>query len=58
MRKEEALVSEDDEIMRMTPWACMVLTMESYGIQHNLTSRMGEHFVNDFMDLMCRQRPC
>lgn len=36
-------------------WGCMQIVMADYGIKHNLTPKMGEHFVEDFMALLCKR---
>lgn len=44
---------EDDEVYTLTPWGCLYGVLNDYGIRtDHIKGRMGEHIVEDFMDLM------
>ena len=56
-RQLESLVGEfnedDDERYVLTPWGCLACVLEDYNIDTNhITGKMGEHIVEDFMELM------
>ena len=49
-------VLNEDEVYHLTPWGCMVAIMEDYAVDiSHITPKMGEHMVEDFMNLMCEQ---
>lgn len=56
---EKELIDEewnDDGPFQLTPWGCMIAVFDDYNIDwSHLTGKMGEHLVNDFMDLMQAQ---
>lgn len=44
-----------DEEYRLTPWGCLSETLRDYGVDIDfITPRMGQHMVEDFMELMCK----
>lgn len=44
-----------DEEFTLTPWGCLAGTLEEYGIDTSKVSpRVGEHIIEDFMDVMVR----
>jgi len=43
---------EGEEIYTLTMWGCLSETLEDYGIEANITSKVGEHLVNDFFKLL------
>lgn len=46
-------MNEDGVVYRITPWGCLSLTLTDYNIDvSNVPGRIGEHIVEDFMDLM------
>ena len=48
--------NEDDEIWRLTPWGCMYAVLKDYGYNPEmLTPKMGEHMVEDLMNLLITQ---
>ena len=43
-----------EEIYVLTEWGCLSSTLEEYGIDvSHITSRVGAHIIEDFMDAMC-----
>lgn len=49
-------MEEDDGPFQLTPWGCMTAVFADYNIDcSHLTGKMGEHLVEDFMDLMQAQ---
>ena len=45
----------DEVAYRLTPWGCLVATLDDYGVDHShITPRMGAHMAQDFMELMGR----
>lgn len=46
-----------DEGYRLTPWGCLVVVLKDYNLDVplDMTSQMGEHLVEDFMELMEKQ---
>ncbi len=45
----------DNEEWRLTPWGCMYEVLRDYGFDpKQLTPKMGEHMVEDFMKMMVR----
>lgn len=45
----------DEEIFRLSPWGCLSAVLEDYGVDlSHITPKMGEHMVDDFMELMVR----
>ena len=47
---------DDDAIYRLTPWGCLSEVLKDYGIDiSDITGKIGEHMVNDFMELMEQQ---
>ena len=47
---------ENEEEYRLTLWGCLVEVLEDYNISTgSLTPRMGEHLVEDFMELLEKQ---
>lgn len=48
-------MNEDEEVYRLTPWGCMSLVLEDYGIPcDHITVTIGNHLVDDFMDKMVK----
>lgn len=46
----------EEEIWRLTEYACLELTLEAYGIPTDrLTPKIGECIVNDLLELLSRQ---
>lgn len=47
---------DDECVYALTPWGCMMSILNEYNIQHDhITPRIGEHMVEDFMNLMEKQ---
>ena len=45
-----------EENYRLTPWWCLMATLRDYNVDTtHVTPKMGEHIVNDFMELMVKQ---
>lgn len=45
-----------DAEWRLTPWGCLKAVLNDFDVDaDHLTPKMGEHMVNDFMELMCKQ---
>ena len=45
-----------EESYCLTPWWCLKATLQDYNVDTtNVTPKMGEHIVNDFMELMVKQ---
>lgn len=43
----------DDEVYVLTPWGCLWVTLERYGVDlSGITPTIGEHMVDDFMNTM------
>jgi hypothetical protein len=54
--KDYTPAEAQEEIFRLTPWGCLEAILKDYGVDVSwMTGRVGEHMVEDFMDLMCRQ---
>lgn len=44
----------NEETYVLTEWGCLSSTLEAYSIDvSHITSRVGAHIVEDFMDAMC-----
>lgn len=44
---------EEEEVMVLTPWGCLMGVLNDYGFNtDHITGKIGEHMVEDFMDLM------
>ena len=51
-RKKKA---EDEEVLVLTEWGCMEVTLREYGIDtSHIPGKVGMHMVNDFMERMVR----
>lgn len=49
----EDVFDEDEERYVLTPWGCLYCVLNDYNIDTNhITGKMGEHIVNDFMEVM------
>lgn len=47
---------KDDDMFCLTPWGCLSAVLEDYGIDTDgIMPKVGEHMVNDFMELMVKQ---
>lgn len=47
---------KDDDMFHLTPWGCLSAILEDYGIgTSDIMPKVGEHMVNDFMELMVKQ---
>ena len=44
-----------DEIYQLTPWGCLYSVLQDYGIELNISGRVGAMIIEDFMDLMVKQ---
>lgn len=44
-----------DETYQLTPWGCFYSVLQDYGIELNISGRVGAQIVEDFMDLMVKQ---
>lgn len=48
---------DDDEIYRISPWGCLLITLRDYGVDvSHISGKVGGHIVEDFMDLMIKAR--
>lgn len=46
-------MNEDEEKYCLTPWGCLMLTLNDYGINtEGIRGVVGKHIVEDFMELM------
>lgn len=47
---------DGDTMWRFTEWGCLRAILGDYGIEipEYITSTIGKHMVNDFMNLMCK----
>lgn len=46
-------MEKEDETFALRPWGCLYVVLKDYGVDiSGVTPRMGEHMVNDFMELM------
>lgn len=46
-------VAENEEEYILTPWGCLSLVLNDYGIDTNgISGKAGAHVVEDFMELM------
>ncbi len=49
-------MNENEEVYKLTPWGCMSIVLEDYGIPcDHITGTIGNHLVEDFMDMMVKQ---
>lgn len=49
------MMKQSDEEFTMTPWGCLSVTLQDYGIDTtNISPRVGEHLIEDFMDSMIK----
>lgn len=47
------MMNNDDEKWGLTPWGCMYAVLQDYGFNSKqITPTMGEHMVEDFMEMM------
>lgn len=47
---------ELDPVYRLTPWGCLMAVLHDYGVDvSHITGRIGEHMVQDFMQMMVEQ---
>ena len=45
----------EEEKFTLTEWGCLVATLTDYGVDtSNITARVGQHMVEDFLNLMVR----
>lgn len=44
-----------DETYSLTPWGCLYSVLLDYGIELNISGRVGAMIIEDFMDLMAKQ---
>lgn len=50
---------DDDKKWVLTPWGCLCCVLSDYNIDvSRIPGRVGEHIVEDFMELMCKQGYC
>lgn len=48
--------TENEEEYTLTPWGCLMAVLHDYGVDVDfITARIGEHMVNDFMDLLVKR---
>ena len=47
--------TEEDETYRLTSWGCLYCVLRDYGIELNISGRVGAMIVEDFLDLMVKQ---
>lgn len=53
MNRNKKRKDVEDEVWRLTPWGCLFAVLNDYNIYcDHITSRMGEHLVDDFMEAM------
>lgn len=49
----------DDDKLTLTKWGCLYAVLMDYGIKANhISGRVGDHIVEDFMELMCKFGYC
>lgn len=47
---------KEEEVYALTPWGCMCCILKDYGIDvGNIPCVIGQHMVEDFMELMQKQ---
>ena len=44
-----------DETYSLTPWGCLYSVLLDYGIKLNISGRVGDMIIEDFVDLMDKQ---
>jgi len=47
--------AEEDETYSLTPWGCLYSVLLDYGIKLNISGRVGDMIIEDFVDLMDKQ---
>lgn len=54
---EEDKIKEDEEVYRLTPWGCLYAILMDYNVEgvEKVSARMGEHMVQDFINLLIAQ---
>lgn len=46
-------MAEEEVVYVLTPWGCLMGVLMDYGIDiSHITTKMGEHMVNDFLQSM------
>lgn len=47
---------KEEEVYALSPWGCMYCILKDYGIDvENVPCVIGQHMVEDFMELMQKQ---
>lgn len=50
---EDDIVDDDDVKYVLSPWGCLSVVLEDYGIDiSRISGKVGSHIVEDFMELM------
>ena len=53
MQDNEEIYDDDDKFV-LTEWGCLSSVLTDYGVDvSRVTGKIGEHIVEDFMELMC-----
>ena len=48
-------ICDDDVKFVLTEWGCLSSVLTDYGVDiSRVTGKIGEHIVEDFMELMCK----
>ena len=48
-------MKKEDETFALSPWGCLYAVLKDYGVDiSGITSQIGKHMVNDFMELMVK----
>ena len=46
-------MKKEDETFALSPWGCLYAVLKDYGVDiSGITSQIGKHMVNDFIELM------
>ena len=54
MQNNDEIYDDDDKFV-LTEWGCLSSVLTDYGVDvSRVTGKIGEHIVEDFMELMCK----